>query len=510
MEFLRIVGLLLLVLLIFNFMILVHEWGHFLAARWRGLQVDKFQIWFGKPIWKKTYNGVQYGLGSIPLGGFVALPQMAPMEAIEGSSDGTVNRAKLPPIKPLDKIIVAFAGPLFSFLLALAFACIVWVVGKPETQVERDTRIGYIDSDMPAGKTDLQIGDRILSVNGNPVSRFMAHTKSVIWEVVSSETDKITFVVDRGGEQKTIVVDAKFEESEAFKKWQAKPWYSKMLERPPFRKVGIGPYEDEMVVAGLMDHSPAALAGLQKGDKLLKVNGKPISSSMDQSSTLLAEYEAWKKSKNLPDEHEERFETKTPILFTIQRGEEVKEFSITPKLPDKPANATMPLLGVSWQGPKSQEITVYPTPWEQIQDGITATFNTLKKILPTSDSKLSASHMNSAVGIVTTYYDLLHIPDGWKYILWFSVILNVNLAFLNMLPFPVLDGGHITLAVGEWIRGRAPRGVLLGYVQTACVLLLFSFMLWVLLKDVGGLGDRFKDQIEFLPPQSTPAVPSPA
>ena len=94
-------------LLVFNFMILVHEWGHFLAARWRGLHVDRFYIWFGKPLWKRTYNGVEYGLGSIPLGGFVSLPQMSPMEAIEGCSEATENRRKYPPITPLDKIIAA-------------------------------------------------------------------------------------------------------------------------------------------------------------------------------------------------------------------------------------------------------------------------------------------------------------------------------------------------------------------------------------------------------------------
>ena len=81
-DIFRFIGVLFLVILVFNFIILVHEWGHFLAARWRGLKIDKFQIWFGKPIWKKTINGVQYGLGWIPAGGFVALPQLAPMGGI--------------------------------------------------------------------------------------------------------------------------------------------------------------------------------------------------------------------------------------------------------------------------------------------------------------------------------------------------------------------------------------------------------------------------------------------
>ena len=142
-EIARFVGVLLLVLLVFNVIILVHEWGHFLAARWRGLKIEKFQIWFGKPIWKKTWNGVQYGLGCIPAGGFVALPQMAPMDAIEGGAEDGEEREKLPPIKPLDKIIVAFAGPLFSFLLAFGFAVLVWMVGKPVDEFANSTTIAY-------------------------------------------------------------------------------------------------------------------------------------------------------------------------------------------------------------------------------------------------------------------------------------------------------------------------------------------------------------------------------
>ena len=98
LSVLRFAGTMLLVLVVFNFVILVHEWGHFLAARWRGLKVEKFQIWMGKPIWKRTINGVQYGLGCVPIGGFVALPQMAPREAIEGKNDVTAE--KLPAIKP--------------------------------------------------------------------------------------------------------------------------------------------------------------------------------------------------------------------------------------------------------------------------------------------------------------------------------------------------------------------------------------------------------------------------
>ncbi len=87
MTILRYIFIAFEVVLLFNLLIGVHELGHFLAAKWRGLKIDRFAIWFGKPIWKKKIGGVEYALGWIPAGGYVALPQMATMETIEGKSE---------------------------------------------------------------------------------------------------------------------------------------------------------------------------------------------------------------------------------------------------------------------------------------------------------------------------------------------------------------------------------------------------------------------------------------
>src|SRR3982750_2540967 len=165
----RVILVILEVLIIFNLLIVVHEIGHFLAARWRGLYIEKFGVWFGKPLWKKKINGVQYWLGSLPFGGFVALPQLAPMDIIEGKAD--IDRAKLPPVSAIDKIIVAVAGPFFSLLLAFVIATLIWVVGYPVSEADTTTTIGYILPESPAIKAGLQPGDRILSVDGKPVKR---------------------------------------------------------------------------------------------------------------------------------------------------------------------------------------------------------------------------------------------------------------------------------------------------------------------------------------------------
>src|SRR5439155_25571682 len=93
LHIVRVIFILVEVLLLLNLLIVVHELGHFLAARCRGLYIERFGVWFGKPIWKKTINGAQYSLGSLPFGGFVALPQLAPMDISEGKADA--NRARL-------------------------------------------------------------------------------------------------------------------------------------------------------------------------------------------------------------------------------------------------------------------------------------------------------------------------------------------------------------------------------------------------------------------------------
>src|SRR5207247_7261110 len=205
LHIIRFVFILLEFLILFNLLIVVHELGHFLAARWRGLYIERFGVWYGKPVWKKKINGVQYSLGSLPFGGFVALPKIAPMDIIEGKAD--IDREQLPPVSALDKIIVAVAGPFFSLLLAFVFAVIVWAVGYPVSESDTTTVVGYIMPDSPAEKVGLRPGDKVLEVDGKRVTRFLGMNDSVSWAVVRSEGETIPVKFERDGQVQTVQVE---------------------------------------------------------------------------------------------------------------------------------------------------------------------------------------------------------------------------------------------------------------------------------------------------------------
>src|SRR5437868_11712940 len=256
----RVILVLLEVLILFNLLIVVHEVGHFLAARWRGLYIEKFGVWFGKPIWKKTIGGVQYSLGSLPFGGFVALPQLAPMDIIEGKAD--VDRSKLPPVSAIDKIIVAIAGPFFSLLLAFVIAGLIWVVGYPVSEADTTTTIGYILPESPAVKAGLQPGDKILEVDGKPVKRFLGMNDSVSWDVVRSEGDKVAVKFQRNGNVQTVWVEPY--------KAETRGWRRKSV-----RQLLIYPAETP-IIDKVEPNTPAAAAGLRPGDIIRGFDQTPI------------------------------------------------------------------------------------------------------------------------------------------------------------------------------------------------------------------------------------------
>ena len=531
------------VLLIFNLLIIVHELGHFLAARWRGLHVEKFGIWFGRPVWKKNIGGVEYSLGCIPAGGFVLLPQMAPMETVEGKSN--TPSTDLYPVRPLDKIIVAFAGPLFSFLLALLFAVIVWAVGRPTAQADATTTVGYVAPGEPAETAGFRPGDVILAVDGHPVSRFAGMVDSITWYVVRSEGETISFTIRRGDKILTL--------NSGFTRPETSGW-----ERKPLRQVGVAPAITPIVFK-VTDGSVAAKAGIQPNDEIIAVggeklyhpqhileweqanpgkpvpltierNGKVIELTMEPSRPAVSSV-----IKNSPADvagiaandrilalNGEPIYDQAEIIKRVEAGP-AAPLSLTIEspsgdkrtvrvLPATPDGQNKPIIGISfsgdsdgilWDGTGTMSV-VHISPKEQIYAAVETIGNTIGALLsPQSDIKLQ--HMSGPIMIMQTYYRLFDSDYGWQMALWFSVVFNVNLALINLLPIPVLDGGHIVLALIEGIRRRPINLRVLEIVQTGCALLLIGFMLYVSFYDAQDLPWNSNHKAKF----SVPARPAP-
>jgi regulator of sigma E protease len=526
------------VLLVFNLMIIVHELGHFLAAKWRGLVVERFGIWFGKPLWKKTVGGVEYSFGSIPFGGFVALPQMAPMETIEGKNE--TPREALPPVSALDKIIVAFAGPLFSFGLAVVFATLVWIVGRPVSEGEATTTIGYVAPDSPAADAGLKAGDVITSVDGQPVNRFGGMgSDSVSWRIIRSEGDTIPITVERdvNGVATAISVNAT-PHIEPTKPWMRKalreigilPMQHAMVAQvqpgSPAEKAGLKPNDVILAIDGqpaytldaladyVKDHpqpvhtldveregrlahlqfspagatvdelipdSPAAKAGLQKGDAIIAVNGKPMPDGLAISDYI-------------------RTNGEKPIDFTVMRHGATLKFRITPLIP---VDDTVPRIGLVWadefgvvEDAFGKFTVLHPTPFEQVRSGMMSIFDTIGAIA-SRKSGVKLQHMGGPVMMMRVYYMFFQSREGWRLALWFSVVLNVNLALINLLPLPVLDGGHITLAIIEAVRRRPVNARFIEVVQTSFAVVIIGFMFYIAFFDVQDLFGPKGDHMRF-------------
>lgn len=482
MSFFYDFAFLLIALLALGFTIFIHELGHFLAARRRGLIVKRFSIGFGPKIFGWEKNGVEYRISIFPFGGYVALPQLADMGRLEGENEQTeenklsawddfeeegtddAKEKKQEPLKKIsyaDKMIVSVMGAVFNILLAFALSSVLWFFGYERRDGELTTKIGYIadtverwnpiieDSETvtsPAKKAGLIQGDEVVAVDGNPVEDFMdVQSRIVTGKLVTTEQRPrrlSQLTVLRNGEEKEIDV------------------FPEVFGNEEIRIIGIGPKET-FFIKELQPDMPAIKAGLEPGDQILSVDGNKIFSFAHLVDYLM----------KVKDEQE--------IALTVRKGGESgieQTYNLLPIVKEMKIGDSVSKRKLIGFSPEFKSITTYPNPLVLIISRVKDMYHTLTGLVSTqSDVKLR--NMSGPVGIVNNLSIFASI--GFKKLLWFVVFINVNLAILNLLPIPVLDGGHMVFATIEKLRGKPLPLPFLERSQMLFIVLLFSFMLYV-------------------------------
>ncbi|MGI9108562.1 MAG: RIP metalloprotease RseP [Opitutales bacterium] len=566
-----------LVAIFFGGSIFVHELGHFLAARKRGLKIERFSIGFGPRLFGWTgKDGVDYRVSIIPLGGYVALPQLAEMEGIEGASSEEAE--KLPKISYADKMIVSVMGAVFNVIFAFVLAFILWFTGMPVAEGTSTTVIGYVPEQLvtssghlaelglgntvpgPAYKAGLRSGDKVLAVDDNPVANFNQITEAVMLgnRKDSQGNPTATFKVERDGKELEFVVQpARIELN------------SKSGDK--VRMAGLQP-RTEVIIGEPAPNSPAAKAGLKAGDRVLSIDGQPLNNTVEfrellrkggaKPRTLLVEREggvslkvvitpqlnttvnpvsiiAYGEEKN---RHQLIVLPATQDLLTRDPAAVRDQLMVLGISPDDPALAETLKAGtiidkvdgrtqivsvrsledlekagagaprdltVYWKrangdagnlalrnaqvrrGKPVEHAQIgtyfvtkpemaYRNPWETCAGIVKSTFTTLGRLFDRG-SDIQVKQLASVISITKTYYN---ISEDIRRVLWFTVLINLNLAVLNLMPIPVLDGGHMLIATIQ----RFTKGVLNSkaviILQYTFMGLLLSLMAYIILHDV--------------------------
>jgi regulator of sigma E protease len=433
MTILNIVYVIAAVLAAFGASIFLHELGHFWVARKLGMKVEEFAVGFGPKIHSWKRDGIEYSIRWIPAGGFVKLPQMITSEALEGHAD-----EQIPPAPPLHKILVAFAGPFMNVVFAFAIATLIYFVGLPVAV--NPAIVGYVEPGSAEAKLGIQEGDRIASVNGEPVKSW----QDVTMNTIIARTAIVPVTIEHAGKEQTFQLKTTTDNAIGLKLLNLDP-----RDHPQVKEVSAG--------------SAAEKAGLKENDKIVSFAGVPIA-GRDQFIELI------------------RRRGGQASELQVERGGKKITLNVTPTIdPTTKTGRIGAALG-------SDSTLLYivqkpgPSPLAQIRDVVDKTFATIGALIHSRETGVGAKDLSGPVGILSVLASQLN--TDYRLGLSFLVLLNINLAIINLLPIPVLDGGHILMAIIEKIRRRPLSLKFVEYTTTGFAVLLISLMVYITFFDI--------------------------
>jgi regulator of sigma E protease len=449
-----------MVLILFGITIFIHELGHFLVARRLGMRADVFSIGFGHAIWKKEHGGVLYKVGWIPCGGYVALPQMEPGGGRTLDAEG--REVRLPRVAPWKKILVALAGAAGNMVLAVILAFVIYWHGKPSSLQEVSTVVGFVDTNSVAHARGLRIGDEILRVNGRAVDSW----DDVNLATALSETDDVSLLVRGVGGERSITL-ATEDGALGVRGINGIPG----VEGPSY-----------CVVGSSVEGSSAEEAGLLPGDMVLSFNGVRLHSIHHMVEEV----------GKVPDQ---------AVPIVVERMGEQVNLQVTPRWNEA---EQMVMIGIRFdQFHVNMQKRVHPTPAEQLSGHAGMIFTTLKALVTPKQAKKAARAIGGPPMIFQYLWAMLQ--TSFIMALWFTCLLNVNLAIINLVPLPVLDGGHIVFALIEWVARRPLHERVVTSITAVFATLLIGAMLYLSYRDI----DRMVNPMGAEPDETEEAAPRP-
>ena len=430
---------------VLGIMILVHEFGHYAAAKWFGVRVDVFSIGFGKRLTGFRRGGTDYRISALPLGGYVKMAGENPLESRSGAADEFMSHPRW------QRFVIAIAGPAMNIILAVVLLTGVFMVHyEHPVYLDQPAVVGWVLENSPAAKSGITQGDRIVRIEGQQDPTW----EDVLLKVAISSKGPIDVAIQRGNQILEKQVQPEIDGSD------------------PYGAVGWLP-DQPITVTELEPNMPAAQAGLKLGDEIVAVNGTSMRSLLSVIHYL-------------------RQNGSKPVDVTAVRNGQQLSFKITPVQTDDDGQKNYRL------GFQSRPVQIDKLPFAQalnrsLEENRRYSLLIVDLVRKLVQHKASIKQMEGPIGIARASGDAARQP-GWTPLLSLMAMISLNLGIFNLLPIPILDGGIILLLIIEGVLRREIKPRIKERIyQTAFVfLILFAAVVIYndLMKALPGLAQR--------------------
>ncbi len=437
---------------VLGLLVTFHECGHFLVARWAGVKVLKFSLGFGPKVLGRRIGETEYLISAIPLGGYVKMfgEDTGEIVAPEERERSFVH-------KPLwQRALIVAAGPGFNFLLSYLIFSAWLATGAPlpiPSFGELSPTINAINAESPIGRAGLRVGDRITRIDAREIT-----TKSDVHAALATSDGRaVTVEVRRGDTLHTVVVTPERD---------APPTLHDLDSETKTRYV-IGIEDAPPMVTSVMPNMPAETAGFQDGDRVLAIQGKPI--------------QTWSQMTSLIRAHPE-----TPLTVRVDRAGAILTLTITPEphqISENGRPATIGKIGVMGSG---RTVIRAASPFTAVWRGAQATWGwselTVIGIYKMLTGEISSKNIGGPIMIASA--SGAAAERGFPDLMFLAAILSINLGILNLLPIPILDGGHLFFFACEAVLRRPLAERHREMTQHVGILLLVGIMLFAFFNDI--------------------------